>query len=147
MNVYFIPQTILTAAFLRAVLLGMVLGVVYDLTRSPRRAFRLHAVVSALLDGTFVFMLLLLCFHFFVVWAYGLPRGWFAGGIALGGLLYFYTLSPLVLLVLVTIWTILRKGLILLCRLYRKLFWRMQRLTVCEKIQKKSKYLFHFPTK
>ena len=58
MNVWFIPQGLLTAAFLRAVLTGVLSGAVYDLSRAPRRAFGIRRVISALLDAGFVLVLL-----------------------------------------------------------------------------------------
>lgn len=151
MNVWFIPQELLTAAFLRSMLTGVLAGAVYDLSRAPRRAFGVSRAVSALLDAVFVLALLGLVFCFFVVEAYGVPRGWFACGIALGAGMYFSLLSPLVLVVFVALLTIIQKLFVLLAKFWTKLteiLGRFARLTVCaEKIRKKSKFLFHFRTK
>ena len=151
MNVWFIPPALLTAAFLRSVLTGMLIGVCCDLTRAPRRVFRVGRAASTVLDGLFVLALLVLVFCFFVVGAYGVPRGWFVCGIGLGAALYFFLLSPLVLLVLVTILAIVQKSFVFLEKTGRKAAgtvgrWagrQMQR----EKLRKKSKFLFHFRTK
>lgn len=151
MNVYFIPQTLLSAAFLRAVLLGFAVGGVYDVLRAPRRAFSVGKLPAALLDGVFVLALVGIGFWFFVVWAYGIPRGFIVCGIALGLLLYFRTLSPLVLLVLVAALTVLAKLFARIAAIARKILSAaggIRRVSVCrEKIQKKSKFLFHFRTK
>lgn len=151
MNVWFIPESLLTAAFLRSVLAGVLIGGIYDLSRAPRRAFGAGRIASALLDGAFVLCLLGLVFCFFVVEAYGVPRGWFACGIGLGTLLYFMTLSPLVLLLLVTVLTILQKTFVILTEIWRKTVGRAvklpYRLVRSEKLRKKSKFLFHFRTK
>ena len=151
MNVWFIPQGLLTAAFLRAVLTGVLSGAVYDLSRAPRRAFGIRRVISALLDAGFVLVLLGLVFCFFVVEAYGVPRGWFACGIALGAALYFALLSPLVLLIFVAALTIIQKIFVFLLKNWMKLMSFLgkgvRRLAYTEKIRKKSKFLFHFRTK
>ena len=151
MNVYFIPQTLLSAAFLRAVLLGFAAGGVYDVLRAPRRAFRVGKLPTAVLDGVFVLALIGSGFWFFVVWAYGIPRGFIVLGIALGTLLYFRTLSPLVLLLLVAVLTVLTKIFVRCAGCARKILsaaGRIRRVSVRrEKIQKKSKFLFHFRTK
>ena len=151
MNVWFIPQSLLTAAFLRSVLLGVAVGVLYDLTRAPRRAFGIGQAGTTLLDAGFVFCMLLLVFCFFVVEAYGVPRGWFACGIVLGALLYFRTLSQLMLLLLVAILTVLYKivavleetGQHVVCFAAKP----FHRIGAFEKLRKKSKFLFHFRTK
>ena len=151
MNVYFIPQTLLSAAFLRAVLLGFAVGGVYDVLRAPRRAFRVGKLPTAVLDGVFVLALIGSGFWFFVVWAYGIPRGFIVLGVFLGLLLYFETLSPLVLLLLVAALTVLAKIFVRAAGVARKILsaaGRIRRVSVRrEKIQKKSKFLFHFRTK
>lgn len=151
MNVWFIPQSLLTAAFLRSMLLGVAVGVLYDLTRAPRRAFGIGQIGTTLLDAIFVFCLLLLVFAFFVVEAYGVPRGWFACGIVLGAVLYFRSLSQLVLLLFVTILTVFWKIWAFLAETGRRIASLaakpLRRNGVFEKIRKKSKFLFHFRTK
>lgn len=155
MNVYFIPQALLTAAFLRAVLLGFAVGGAYDLARAPRRAFRAGPGLTAALDAAFVLALLGLCFWFFVVWAYGLPRAFAACGVALGAALYFWTLSPLVLLLLVAALSLLTKIFTTFARIFGKISAAAariargigRRIVPREKIQKNSKFLFHFRTK
>ena len=151
MNVWFIPQELLTAAFLRSMLTGVLIGAAYDLSRAPRRAFGVCRVVSALLDAAFVLVLLGLVFCFFVVEAYGVPRGWFICGIVLGAALYFALLSSLVLLVFVAVLTVLQKFFVFWAKIWRKLLVIpgkvVGRLTFAEKLRKKSKFLFHFRTK
>ena len=151
MNVWFIPQELLTAAFLRSMLTGVLVGAAYDLSRAPRRAFGVSRAVSALLDAVFVLALLGLVFCFFVVEAYGVPRGWFVCGIVLGAALYFALLSPLVLVVVVAILTIVQKFFVFLAKIRTKLtgvLGRLVRPLVCiEKKRKKSKFFFHFRTK
>ena len=151
MNVWNIPQQLLTAAFLRSVLTGVLVGVVYDLSRAPRRAFGVGRILSALLDSIFVLLLLGIVFCFFVVEAYGVPRGWFACGIALGAVLYFATLSPAVLLLLVTALMIVQKTFVFFIKTGRRIAGQAAKLTgrigLREKLRKKSKFLFHFRTK
>lgn len=151
MNVWFIPQQLLTAAFLRSMLLGIAVGVLYDLLRAPRRAFVIGQLGTILLDAVFVFGLLLLVFIFFVVAAYGVPRGWFACGIVLGALLYFRTLSVLVLLLVVTVLTIGQKVFVrtaaVLSQMMKFIAKLFCRICTFEKLRKKRKFLFHFRTK
>lgn len=84
-----------TVVFLQAVVLGIGLGVVYDVLRAIRRLTS-HAGVTALCDGIFWMTVLLSGFVFVLTAAQGEGRAYIALGGLLGGSLYAVTCSPLV---------------------------------------------------
>lgn len=85
-----------TVVFLLSVLHGAALTLGYDVLRSLRRAFR-HSIAAVSLED-FLFWLtagfLTFCLAFF--WTDGVIRGYVAAGIAIGAILYHFTISPLV---------------------------------------------------
>lgn len=100
-----------TVVFLRAILLGVLCGAVYDVCRAVRRAARAGPVLTALLDGLFWLAALILLFAFSVVYAAGQARGYVLAGEGLGLMLYGMSFSPLVLPLLTGLLRFAARGL------------------------------------
>ena len=86
--------------FLQSILLGVGLGVVYDLLRAPRRVFGFGWAATAVCDMLFWLVLLAALFEFNLLFAAGQNRYFVLAGAAGGAVLYFRLLSGVVLAVL-----------------------------------------------
>lgn len=86
-----------TIVFLKAILFGAAIGGYYDVLRAVRREGRLRGFLVALLDGIF-WLAVIVAFALFVLLAAdGTGRSYVLIGLAGGLVLYFLTLSPVVL--------------------------------------------------
>ncbi len=85
-----------TLVFLYAVILGLTLGVVYDVLRCLRLAFAWKKLGTALCDIAFCFVMSAALLIFLLAAADGEMRGYIAAGLAIGLLLYFAALSDFV---------------------------------------------------
>ena len=86
-----------TIVFLKAILFGAAIGGYYDVLRAVRREGRLRGFLVALLDGIF-WLAVIVAFALFVLLAAdGTGRSYVLIGLAGGLMLYFLTLSPVVL--------------------------------------------------
>lgn len=88
-----------TLVFLKAVLMGVSFGVLYDLLRAVRRSLHAGAAMTAFCDTLFWLGLLGTLFVFVLTAAAGEGRFYVLLGAGLGALLYFIALSPPVLAV------------------------------------------------
>ena len=82
----YMPLTAQSAYFLEAVLLGAVLGLVYDVFAVVRGLTRAGAGLTALCDALFWLIALAVYFVFTVAWAGGQVRGFLLLGCGLGAL-------------------------------------------------------------
>lgn len=100
-----------TVVFLQAILFGAAIGVYYDFLRAVRREGRLGSLLTALLDGVFWLTVIVAFALFVLLVADGSWRSYVLVGCGGGLALYFLTLSPMVLnllvLVLESIFTVL----------------------------------------
>lgn len=92
-----------TAVFLKAILLGVGSGVLYDVCRAVRRIWHTGRVVTGLLDGLFWLICLGALFLFEMTDAAGQVRGYVLAGEGLGLALYFLSFSPIVLPLLISL--------------------------------------------
>lgn len=92
-----------TVVFLQAILFGAAIGVYYDLLRAVRREGRLGSLLTALLDGVFWLAVIVAFALFVLLIADGSERSYVLLGCAGGLTLYFLTLSPMVLNLLVLV--------------------------------------------
>lgn len=99
----YMPLTAQSAYFLEAVLLGAVLGLIYDVFAVVRSLTRAGAGLTALCDGLFWLTALAVYFVFTVAWAGGQVRGFLLLGCGLGALFFELTLSPLIRVVLTAV--------------------------------------------
>lgn len=83
--------------FGEACLLGVLLGMLYDVFRILRLAFPHGKVVVFIEDIVYFFLITLLSFSFILLWADGRLRGFFLLGEGVGAILYFVTLSLLLM--------------------------------------------------
>lgn len=90
-----------TVVFLQAILLGAAIGVYYDFLRAVRREGRLGSILTALLDGAFWLAVIVAFALFVLLIADGSERSYVLVGCAGGLALYFLTLSPMVLNLLI----------------------------------------------
>lgn len=86
--------------FLQSILLGVGIGVVYDLLRAPRRVFGFGWAATAVCDALFWLVLLAALFEFNLLFAMGQSRYFVLAGVAGGAALYFQLISAVVLAVL-----------------------------------------------
>lgn len=86
-----------TTMFLYALLLGGVIGVVYDIFRVSRVAFRLSWLLVLLQDLLFFFLSALLLWRYFLLQSSGEVRIFAVLGVLLGWVIYFFTLGRLVM--------------------------------------------------
>ena len=99
-----LPVLFQAEQFAQAVLLGGLLGLVYDLLRAPRK---LLPKLTGVLDALFLLALLLSLLFFALYAGQGQFRLFFFPGILLGAAGYFLVLSPVILRALTG--TVLRK--------------------------------------
>ena len=90
-----------TVVFLQAILFGAAIGVYYDLLRAIRREGRLGGLLTALLDGVFWLAVIVAFALFVLLIADGSWRSYVLLGCSGGLALYFLTLSPMVLNLLI----------------------------------------------
>ena len=88
---------------LQSLLLGIGIGLVYDILRAVRRHFACGRAATAVLDAVFWIVLTAGLFEFGLVFAAGQPRFFVLVGVLCGALLYFMLLSSAVLLVLAAV--------------------------------------------
>ncbi|MEG0942360.1 MAG: spore cortex biosynthesis protein YabQ [Angelakisella sp.] len=86
-----------TAMFLRALLLGGIIGVVYDVFRVTRVAFKLSWSMVLLEDLLFFLLSAILLWRYFLEQGSGEVRIFAVLGVLLGWLLYFLTVGSLVI--------------------------------------------------
>ena len=86
-----------TAVFFRSLLLGAVLGCLYDLFRVSRLAFLLPALIVLAEDLLFFLCSSALLFAFMMEHSYGQIRWFILLGAALGWTVYYFTLGSLVM--------------------------------------------------
>lgn len=122
-----------TVVFLKAVLLGAALAVLYDVLRAVRREARAGVGATAAADALFWLAALAALFVFVLTAARGEGRGYILLGAGFGGALYFLTVSPPVLLALSLV---LRAGAKLL-QTPRFLYRRAKAVAVRHKIRDK----------
>lgn len=89
-----LPVLFQAEQFAQAVLLGGLLGLVYDLLRAPRK---LLPKLAGILDALFLLALLLSLLFFALYAGQGQFRLFFFPGILLGAAGYFLVLSPVIL--------------------------------------------------
>ena len=89
-----LPVLFQAEQFAQAVLLGGLLGLVYDLLRAPRK---LLPKLTGVLDALFLLALLLSLLFFALYAGQGQFRLFFFPGILLGAAGYFLVLSPVIL--------------------------------------------------
>lgn len=109
-----------TVVFLLSVLHGAGLTLGYDLLRALRRAFR-HGLIAVSVEDFLFWLLagfLTFCLAFFRT--DGVIRGYVAVGIALGAILYHYTVSSLVVRSVSTLLAGIRRLLCLIWRILSK---------------------------
>ena len=107
-----------TVQFLLSALLGVGLGLWYDLLRSLRRRLGLTALSDAVFGLTVAVSLLL----FALTVGRGQFRQFFFGGIFCGAVLYFLTVSPYILSFLADFWGLLHRPLVFLQKMLKKIF-------------------------
>lgn len=137
-----------TVVFLKAVLLGAALGIIYDLLRAVRREIRAGTGVTAVCDSLFWVVALAALFVFVLTAAAGEGRGYILLGAAIGAALYFLTVSPPVLLAA----SLAVRGCTALARVPRVMYQTAENTAVrirkkaalAKKTQKNLKNLFHF---
>ncbi len=137
-----------TLVFLKSILLGTALGVIYDVLRAARRTARAGVGATAAYDALFWMILLPALFVFVLTAANGEGRGYILLGMTLGGALYFLTLSPPLLTLLCWLSRMLRT----LGRIPRRVCMRVKEFTEKhlhwvdpdKKIKKNLQKLFHF---
>lgn len=83
--------------FLYALLLGGVIGVLYDVFRVSRVAFRLSWLLVLLQDILFFLLAALLLWRYFLLQSSGEVRIFAVLGVLLGWVIYFFTLGCLVM--------------------------------------------------
>lgn len=86
-----------TTMFLYALLLGGVIGAVYDVFRVSRVAFRLSWLLVLLQDILFFTLSALLLWRYFLLQSSGEVRIFVVLGVLLGWIIYFFTLGRLVM--------------------------------------------------
>lgn len=121
----------------QSVLLGVLIGLVYDLFRALRRYFRLASLATAVCDTLFWLLVFALLFLFGIAVAAGQNRYYVWLGLGLGAVCYFWALSmPVcsVLLMLLRTASMLvdwcRRAIDRLCQLVRKVWARMHKVWV-----------------
>lgn len=140
-----------TLVFLKAILLGTALSVIYDVLRAARRTARAGVGATAVYDVLFWAILLPALFVFVLTAADGEGRGYILLGMTLGGVLYFLTLSPPLLALLCWLDHILCALVHIPCRAYTcaEKFARQckSRIFTEKKFKENLKKLFHFRKK
>lgn len=140
-----------TLVFLKAVVMGVGLGILYDLLRAVRRALHAGVALTAFCDALFWIGTLGAVFIFVLTAAAGEGRSYVLLGAVLGALLYFIALSPPVfILIMLVVRTVLR-----IVRLPQLLCPKVKLHLVCwgntscihKKTREKLKKLFHFSVK
>ncbi len=89
-----------TVVFLQAILFGAGVGLYYDLLRAIRRKGSMFSLLTVLLDGVFWLASIIAFTLFVLLVADGEGRSYVLAGLAGGLILYFLTLSPIVLAIL-----------------------------------------------
>lgn len=89
-----------TLLFFTACLIGGGLGFSYDLFRSTRIAFKTHKIVVFIEDILFFKIVTIVSFIFLMMKNDGSIRGFLLIGEVLGGIIYFFTLSGVVIALL-----------------------------------------------
>lgn len=83
--------------FLEACVLGVLLGVLYDVFRILRLALPHGKIIVFVEDILYFFLITVISFAFVLLWADGVVRSFLLLGELLGGVVYFFTLSLLIL--------------------------------------------------
>lgn len=86
-----------TKMFVTALLMGCVAGVIYDVFRITRVAFRLSWVAVMLEDMLFFLFCAFMLFRYFLYTSGGEVRLFVVGGMLLGWLIYFFTIGSIVM--------------------------------------------------
>lgn len=140
-----------TLVFLKSILLGTALSVLYDVLRAARRTARAGVGATAVCDALFWMILLPSLFVFVLMAANGEGRGYILLGMTLGGVLYFLTLSLPLLALLCWFDRTLCALARIPCRVYARAekFVRQCKSRICteKKFKENLKKLFHFRTK
>ena len=135
----FTPQLAQWLVFLQSILLGVALGLYYDVLRALRRHFRLGVVGTALLDTLFWVGLLVALFEFGLNFAAGQSRGYVLVGMGLGGALYFALPGPLVIALLCDVLDGLRRARLAVRRCADAVRLRLQPVDIHKKITQNVK--------
>lgn len=112
-----LPVLFQAEQFAQAVLLGGLLGLVYDLLRAPRRFL---PKLGTMLDALFLLLLFLSLLGFALYAGQGQFRLFFFPGILLGAAGYFLVLSPVILRALTGLLRCFRQFLLLAKRFFKK---------------------------
>lgn len=120
-----LPVTAQAVQFGLSALLGVGLGLVYDLLRALRRHIR---KLTALLDAVFCLTVLCALLLLALYVGHGQLRVFMIPGVALGATAYFLTLSPLAVRLFEGFWRLLTLPWRLLFRLGRKIFGFFQKI-------------------
>lgn len=140
-----------TMVFLKAVVMGVALGVLYDFLRAVRRSLNAGVALTALCDTLFWMGTLGAIFVFVLTAAAGEGRFYVLLGAAMGGLLYFIALSPPIFALLMLLMRILLYAADFPGLLWEKVKPHLEFLKkygcVYKKQMKNLKKLFHFPVK
>lgn len=135
-----------TVAFLQSIWLGAGFAVVYDLFRLIRRRTHAGLILTAVLDSLFWLFTLSAFFLFVVLTVRGDGRIYYVAGTVLGAALYFLTISPAVLSLLILLLAVFDKAFALILAVLRVPLAFFLKLKI--KIQKKGaeikKKHFHF---
>lgn len=110
-----------TLIFLKAILMGVMLGILYDLLRALRRDLGAGVAFTALCDTVFWIGTLGAIFVFVLTAAEGEGRFYVLLGAAMGAILYFIALSPPILAIFMSMVGVVIKSLNFLVEMLNKL--------------------------
>ncbi len=121
-----------TTIFLQSCLLGAVLGFCYDGLRIFRIAIKCHSFVIAIQDILYCVLAAILTFSFVLAYHHGALRVYILAGELLGAVVYFFTISIVLLKISKFIIWLIKKILYILLfpfiwiiRLFKKLFMKL----------------------
>lgn len=92
-----LPLAEQTLIFLQAAVLGIGIGILYDIFRIIRVVFHAGFIFTSLADILFSVFTVISVFLFIVITANGIVRFYIPLGLFLGLMLYFFSVSPVVM--------------------------------------------------
>lgn len=125
--------------FLQSFLLGVIIGLYYDILRSMRRHFKAQMKMTLICDSIFGLGALLLLFEFGLNFAAGQNRFYVLFAAAIGMVLYFVTISSVILMVLLTLLAICRKIKKMAVFCIRKIAHKLRETKKYKKMKEKIK--------
>lgn len=115
-----------TLIFLESILLGISLSILYDLLRAIRHTSRTGIFLTSLLDGFFWCAVLVAFFLFVIVIVQGEGRAYILLGAVLGAVLYYMTLSQLMLAIFSTIFRSIGRLFKTISQISHKIFGKIK---------------------